>query len=255
MTGVIDVDACSELAALKRNRYFTGQVLTEKDLSDEQSYLQEKARRHNRYLHGYGVVCGLRVVPGGDDERRTVVVQPGLAIDPWGREIVVAEPVPLRLSDRADAGSHGDAQRPVQVFVVLEYAEAPADLVPALTEPGDSGDPGAVMPSRTLESFQLRVRKEPPQDGEDPQQAFCELVAAALQQPVDANRLHRMLCDLLSQPCPPCEPDPAITLARIDLGPGGEVVAGGIDNCSHRRLVLSQDQILQILLCLLARLG
>jgi hypothetical protein len=44
-----------------RPRYFAGQLLSEVDLRDEQAYQIAKQRLHNRYLHGYGVVCGLQV--------------------------------------------------------------------------------------------------------------------------------------------------------------------------------------------------
>jgi hypothetical protein len=47
----------------KRLSYFYGQHLGPFDLQGEQAYLREKHRLANRFLHGWGVVCGLEVVP------------------------------------------------------------------------------------------------------------------------------------------------------------------------------------------------
>ena len=46
----------------ERLRYFPRQLLTADDMRTEQQYFREKLRRHNRMLHGWGVVCGLQVV-------------------------------------------------------------------------------------------------------------------------------------------------------------------------------------------------
>src|SRR6185436_8941650 len=54
---------CLDLPELKRLKYFYGQVLGPQDFQDEQTYFREKLKLHNRCLHGYGVVCGLEVVP------------------------------------------------------------------------------------------------------------------------------------------------------------------------------------------------
>jgi hypothetical protein len=44
---------------LKRVKYHHGMLLSAKDLTAEQEYFLERQRRHNRYLHGWGVVSGL----------------------------------------------------------------------------------------------------------------------------------------------------------------------------------------------------
>jgi hypothetical protein len=53
---------------LQRLTYFYGQLLGPKDLQGEQTYLREKLRLANRFLHGFGVVCGLEVEPAPDAE-------------------------------------------------------------------------------------------------------------------------------------------------------------------------------------------
>jgi len=50
---------------VRRVHYFTGKLLTAEDLAAEQTYHVEKARRHNRTLHGAGVAQGLGVTCAG----------------------------------------------------------------------------------------------------------------------------------------------------------------------------------------------
>jgi hypothetical protein len=81
----------------ERPRYFIGQAIGVDDLEQEQLYLREKARRHNRLLHGWGIVRGLELQAGkpGTGE---VTISPGYALDPRGEEIVVDESVSVDLS-------------------------------------------------------------------------------------------------------------------------------------------------------------
>src|SRR5258707_13059420 len=72
---------------LKRNNHFSAGVLTSEKFQTDQQYFLEKLRRHNRSLHGFGVVYGLKTKRQGTQ----IVVDPGLALDCGGNEIVVAE--------------------------------------------------------------------------------------------------------------------------------------------------------------------
>ena len=81
----------------ERNHYFLGQLLGVAELELEQTYLLEKRWLHNRRLHGSGVVDGLTVTPAGEGAPE-VVVEPGLALDGCGREIVVPEPCRISLA-------------------------------------------------------------------------------------------------------------------------------------------------------------
>jgi hypothetical protein len=87
--------ACVGLECLERTRYFSGQLLTEADLNNEQSYWLAKSRLHNRYLHGWGVVCGMQVVCSECDG--WVTVKPGYAIDPCGNDIIVCADQPFNV--------------------------------------------------------------------------------------------------------------------------------------------------------------
>ena len=64
----------------RRNTYFNGKLLVERDFRDEQHYLIGKDWLHNSLLHGTGTVCGLlvRAHPNEECRRRHVVVEPGV---------------------------------------------------------------------------------------------------------------------------------------------------------------------------------
>lgn len=83
-------DECGYIAS-ERNRYFTGKYMTARDFADEQTYFLTRHRMHNRMLHGWGIVCGLKVInhPRQDCKPRWVVIQPGVALDCCGRELIV----------------------------------------------------------------------------------------------------------------------------------------------------------------------
>lgn len=76
----------------ERVRYFFGILMGDDDFKQEQAYLLAKARRHNRMLHGWGIVTGLEVSASRSDGRQ-VSVAPGYALDPCGNEISVVESV------------------------------------------------------------------------------------------------------------------------------------------------------------------
>lgn len=75
-----------ELKPFERLRFFNGRLLTAGDFALEQNYLRGKQKLHNRALHGFGIVSGLRVAI----ESGQVVVTAGLALDCEGNELVVS---------------------------------------------------------------------------------------------------------------------------------------------------------------------
>ena len=72
---------------LQRPNYFSGRLLTAGDFTLEQEYHRRMHRRHNLHCHGVGVIHGLKVAVVNDKTGGTVVIQPGVAIDPAGNEV------------------------------------------------------------------------------------------------------------------------------------------------------------------------
>ncbi len=106
----------------ERPRYFLGQLIGVDDLEQEQLYHREKARRHNRFVHGWGIVRGLEV-HASPQGTREVTISPGYALDARGEEIVVSRTVAVDLSGHA-AGT--------TVYVTVRFDERPERPVPAL---------------------------------------------------------------------------------------------------------------------------
>jgi hypothetical protein len=91
------VDHCS---GEKRLRYFYGQLLTASDFQDEQQYHLQMSRRHNKLLHGPGIVIGLELNVSGGTTSPLVVVSPGYAIDTDGKELILVERIALQIGNR-----------------------------------------------------------------------------------------------------------------------------------------------------------
>ncbi|HVZ40996.1 MAG TPA: helix-hairpin-helix domain-containing protein [Candidatus Kapabacteria bacterium] len=150
---------CLECAAIPQERlnYFTGQFLAERDFRDEQGYHIGKHRMHNRLLHGWGTVCGLRVTqhPAPECRNRFVVIEPGVALDCCGHEIVVRERIFVNIpeflapqQDQWGAGGH--------LAIALRYRECKTEYVPALySECGCDAD--TCDANRVREGFDVGV--------------------------------------------------------------------------------------------------
>ena len=108
----------SESRSPVRTRFFPGKQLTVADLTPQQYYLLEKLKRHNRSLHGFGIVSGLRVTT---DSGR-IVVDAGMALDCQGNELVIQNV--QTLSPPATTESSNTA------YVNIRYTEDNSDPVP-----------------------------------------------------------------------------------------------------------------------------
>ena len=82
---------CAGLHTFVRPRFFAGQLLTDTELTGLTTYMLDKQRLHNRYLHGYGVVCGLQVECDGCGPG--VIVRPGYALDQCGNDLVLPDSI------------------------------------------------------------------------------------------------------------------------------------------------------------------
>lgn len=95
-----DKRACSECGGLEclcRPRFFAGQLLTDEDLNRLDRYITAKHRLHNRYLHGWGVVCGLEVLC--HPCQGYVTVTAGYALNPCGEDIIVCQDDTVNICD------------------------------------------------------------------------------------------------------------------------------------------------------------
>ena len=124
--------------SLKRPNYFAGKLLTPEDFKLEQEYFREKPKRHNRSLHGFGIVSGFKVsISSGQ-----IVVEAGLALDCEGNEIVVDAKQSIATPTLGDS---------LTAYLNVRYCEVETDVTPNL-----KGE----QPSTTTESFQLGIATE-----------------------------------------------------------------------------------------------
>jgi hypothetical protein len=86
---------------IARVHYFEQQFLRTQDFTDEQAYHLAMRRRHNIAHHISGIVFGLELVV----EEQGAFVGPGMAIDGYGRELIVPEKQPLPMSAFDDIGA------------------------------------------------------------------------------------------------------------------------------------------------------
>jgi hypothetical protein len=114
---------------LSRPHYFSGKLLTVDDFNQEQTYVIEKFKRHNRSLHGFGVVSGLRVTT----EARKIKISAGMALDCEGNEIIIP----------SDQTLPPPAFNSKVAFVTVKYSERCEGVIPP-------DEPAAVV-----ESFEL----------------------------------------------------------------------------------------------------
>lgn len=77
-------------SSIQRVLYYDREYLRDFDFTDEQSYHLEMRRRLNLVLHLQGIASGLELMAVADADGQ-YCINPGMAIDGYGREIVLAE--------------------------------------------------------------------------------------------------------------------------------------------------------------------
>lgn len=195
--------------ALARPDYQPGNYLLPGDLQTGQQYLQQRLRRHNRLLHGAGVICGMSVTAANDPSHPWgVYVCPGYSIGPYGDEIEVISSELLDISDYLWMNFSAEGL-PSVAYVGIGYAEQLVDPVAAPT-PDCQCTETSYTPSRIRDSHRLSVLW-----ADDAEQRFLYGI-----------------CDRELVPCPPCPPSPYLLLAQINLpaSVGSSIVSANILN-------------------------
>ena len=219
---------------LERPRYFARQLVTPAELNLESRYFVDRMRRHNRMLHGWGVVCGALVCRGGDPWK--LELRPGYIIDGHGNELIIdakrivdlrATSVPVSCGDPEGelrdpwCGEVWTEREGGTVYVTICHLERPAR--PVRAQPSGCGcDDVACEFSRWQEGYEVRFLEACPESHQGPPPTPEEFLAS-------------LTSGLRA--CPPCPKDPCVVLAAVDYEDDGTIVR--IDNCSCRRMVVS----------------
>ena len=154
-----------------RNHYFTGKLLVERDFTDEQRYYMDKMLHHHQRLHGWGVVCGLKVKQHENPAcwDRFVCIEPGTAIDCCGHEILVREEECIDITQseaikklrKKVSEDDSELQKPHTLQVCIRYRECPTEEIPVLYDECGCDD-SQCAPNRILESYDIDVMVDPP---------------------------------------------------------------------------------------------
>lgn len=144
---------------IKRNRYFSGKLLSEKDLTDEQNYYREKLRLHNIKLHGWGIVSGLQASVSNNG----IIISAGMAIDGYGRELVLIGCITIALPKER-----------CPWWIVLKYAERQTDAVPVPSTGTEN-----FQSSRVEEGVEIFYAADDPQIGSNTQRSVPDSIAIA----------------------------------------------------------------------------
>lgn len=154
----------------ERVHYFPRQLITANDMIQEQEYFRKKLRRHNRFLHGWGVVCGLEVTASPTQDKPWVVtISQGFALSPQGDEIYVRDPFTFDLAQFYQK-AYPDCESRLRIpstakpegtlYVAIKYAECmtrPVRVAPTLC----GCDETVCEYSRIRDSFEVEFLAPP----------------------------------------------------------------------------------------------
>lgn len=231
------VTQCSGTASCgtERTRFFAGQLVTPDDLTQDQIYFRERMRRHNRLLHGWGIVCGAGVTAGTG--ACDVVISAGFILGPYGDEITIEGNVTVDLCTQdLDGNAAGGCAEPLDpwcsdvtvdrragttLFVAIRYAECPTRPVRS-SGCGCGCSSGDCEYSRTRDGYVIKGLTALPA-------SYVNMTP-----PAPASLL---TCAGGAPACPACPTDPWVILADVTFKADGTV--GTIDVAAHRRYVVS----------------
>jgi hypothetical protein len=242
--GPVTRDLIARLTAPTRNRYYYGKLLDSYHLELEQLYGNANRWMLNRLTLGAGVLCGLPVQATADKTR--IRVGAGVAIDFYGREIIVPQPSqpfdPTQPTDDC-ARPVGDPIRDGTVTLFLCYHECEAEPAPAMVD--ECGDPGCEN-GLVRERYRLRVGSGTPMPPGTITDAQCKIIRAT---PAAGVTRRTVICNTLTGAC--AAPDEScIPIATLELRGG---LVEKIDICTFRTTVYSNAVLLDLILCLAAR--
>jgi hypothetical protein len=126
-----------------RVNYFERQFLRLAEFRDEQAYHIALRRRHNLSHHSWGIVTGLAIVL----DQGIPVVEPGLAVDGYGRELLLIDRITI---DRATFDRYGTTR--LDVWLEYELGAADADAPPGECDPASPNQQYRAVESATVVS-------------------------------------------------------------------------------------------------------
>jgi hypothetical protein len=152
---------------IERLNYYEGEYLGAIDFQAEQEYHRDMRRRHNVGPHTWGIVGGLtlaQIPNGGAGGQVDISLMPGMAIDGYGREIVVLTATQITQDLFAPYYDSNPAAVPKFMYLWISYdeelAKASSQTCSSTSSTGSFG--------RVIESFRLVVTPTATTPANDP---------------------------------------------------------------------------------------
>src|SRR5438309_1898726 len=151
----------TNITDIERLNYYEGEFLGATDFQAEQEYHRDMRRRHNVGQHTWGIVSGLDLVliPNGltaaNGPAVDIYVQPGMAIDGFGREIVVLNKTQLTqdlFAPYANVSIPGSQTMYLWISYAQLMLQPPTDACTRMNPPNAFG--------RRQEAFALTATKD-----------------------------------------------------------------------------------------------
>jgi hypothetical protein len=129
---------------LKRINPFPGLTIDADMWQEAHSYHRDQQRLHILAFHDVGIVEGLEVISNNPPDR-SVVIQPGMAVDPEGNAIIVPQPQHYQLQTRNKG----------IIYIVIQFREVPAEPY----QPPEEG-----QATRILEAYRIQETAKLPDE-------------------------------------------------------------------------------------------
>ncbi len=145
----------ADVTDIERLNYYEGEYLGAVDFEAEQEYHRDMRRRHNIGQHTWGIVTGLDVAQflnGGANSEVDVYIQPGMAVDGFGREVLVLSPLQLTPDMFADF--------PLKQSLSIWIAYSQQMIQPSQDQCASASVSNAY--SRVQEGYQIVIDPTPP---------------------------------------------------------------------------------------------
>ena len=248
-------DIVCDHSIAERPRYYARQLITDETLRLEQKYFIDRMRRHNRLLHGWGVVCGAQIclsparkTNGAGNKPWEVVIKPGYILGPYGDEIILDCERVVDLRTRGVSGITGepcvepidpwcsdvyvprDPDKPL--FVAVKYKEC--QTRPVRVQPIGCGcDDTQCEYSRWRDGYEIGVLTCCPDELFEMNRRDDVRVILLPGQGIKP----RPRPDGPPRICPKCPTEPWVVLGSVKVDDNGAITK--IDNCDCRRIIYS----------------
>jgi hypothetical protein len=129
---------------LKRVNPFQGLVIDTDTWRDAHDYHRDQQRLHVLAFHNIGIVDGLEIVANRPPDL-SVVINPGMAVDPQGNVIIVPETQNYKIQTREKR----------IIYLIMQFREVPAEPY----QPPNGG-----QPTRIMEAYRIQERDTLPKE-------------------------------------------------------------------------------------------